>query len=151
MKFGNLTGKIKKNIETIGLLGGVALAMGSDGTPVLTRLEWVLNAALSDPHIPNFENVRYDLLQGTMKKPLFNALKVALIGELASAVGLFTKYANLAKKGGWAAVKGVILGDLLIRSTIWHSPTGPESATAQNFANAPQTIAYGNPLAAYAY
>ncbi len=146
MNFKGLTGKLSKNINTIGLAGGALMAFGAagNGSKIMTTLEAVLSAALSDPHIPNFENVKFDLMQGILHKPLRDSITIALVGEIASTLGLMPKYANLAKKFGWNAAKGVVVADLALRSTIWHSPkTGNPTMTQRNFAKARTVASYG--------
>lgn len=131
MNLGNIGGKITKNIDKIAKIGGaygtLKLQGEHQGVGTFEMVTEIFNAAISDPHFPDIENVILDLTQSVASPVFMGAVKAGFIGYVLKELGLhpgLNKLGNILYKGGFAAAEGSVIMTLIARSTIWHSPKG---------------------------
>lgn len=139
---------ITKNVDNLGKIGGALMALGAAGSygsiGIGDVIQKMISSAIKDLHAPNLTNIVYDLSGGVMAEPLKNSIMLALAGEALDAVGYGKKWADLMKKAGWNAAVGVVLTDVALRCTVWHSPNEKQPTfTEKNFSMAPLASSYG--------
>lgn len=141
---------ITKNVDKLALIGGGLYGLGEAGKPYNLNsfevVKGILDRALTEPHVPDLGNVFYDLTRGAFSGPLKNMILVYIAGELMDMLKFQPKWAKTLKTVGTNGSIGVLAGDLLLRSTWWHSQKNQSgtfsNSVTQNFAKAPNMGAY---------
>lgn len=129
----NVTGNLEKVLtkDLTGQLMGVYFAekaLGDDyGTDAFGMIDAQLHKAWTDPHFPNLNNVRHDLMSGSLAKvfrPAITAFLAGLVGKELNVHPLLTKVARIAEKVGANVAISTAGVAIVNRSTVEHSPLG---------------------------
>lgn len=122
----NITGKITKNADKIGMLAGaygyLAESGKGAGLDAFGNAQRIIESLMSEPHFPNIGHVVADLKQSDI---FMTAVKAGLIGYILQELKLhpeLTKIGRLLMKGGFGAAKGSAITTTLAYSSVFHSP-----------------------------
>lgn len=126
MNLNNLTSKITKNADKLGMLVGAYGYLQESGAGAglnaFENAERLIQDLISQPHFPDLNNLVRDLTVGNTFK---TAVKAALIGYVLKEINLhpqLTKIGKALTNGGIGAAKGAAIVTTIAYSSTFHSP-----------------------------